>query len=544
MMGIRRLAALGTTKPMIRVTEPPARTTWLTVMVFLLTATYLLLRAPDAVFLLQSNDQGYQMALGMALAMGRLPCLDVITQYGPLVACASWLGFALSGSAVGELCIDALGYAASIALAYRLVIGQGHRAIAALSAVMLLALFPRFYKWYYWLMPLLGISAAQWYYGTIRKYTSTILACWGTLVGVAWLFRYDLGLEGAVFGLLAIAATHLTTLSERQPRWRATVLDGLWFLLMCAVLPATLLALIAFARGREQLVLFLLSIRDGATDSVTAYGIQPFAFQPLHPASTGNVLALQQLAFVAVLATGLVVAIRELASKQESRRAAGFALVCAALTGLGVLPQAFHRADMQHLLQVAPPFVLVLAGLLARYSDRFRAAPRIKLAAGAVASAALIALLAAAVPEASLDLASGWRNPVRYWRTVAGLPATQTPDPVADMSLAIRRLTPTNASIFLMRATTPMPLLFFAERYQAGLFPVYEAGMFTGPVWLAHNRRVLTNAPPDYLVVPEPGGGEELNEPAPFMPDLTAAWLRRYRKTLYVNKSFRLLTRG
>jgi hypothetical protein len=27
-----------------------------------------------------------------------------------------------------------------------------------------------------------------------------------------------------------------------------------------------------------------------------------------------------------------------------------------------------------------------------------------------------------------------------------------------------------------------MPLLFFAERYQAGMFPVYEAGMFTGPV--------------------------------------------------------------
>jgi hypothetical protein len=440
-----------------------------------------------------------------------------------------------------RLCIDALGYAASIALAYRLVCSQGHRAVAALSAVMLLALFPRFYKWYYWLMPLLGIVAAQWYYGVAAKYTATILACWGTLVGVAWLFRYDLGLEGAVFGLFAIAATRLTPLPARQPQWRAMLRHGLWFLLMCAVLPAALLGLIAFARGRDQLVLFLLSIRDGATDSVTAYGIQPFAFQLLHPASPSNVLALQQLAFVAVLASGLVVAIRELASRQESRREGGFALVCAALTGLGVLPQALHRADLQDLLQVVPPFVLVLAGLLARHSDRFRAAHRTEHAVGAGTIAVLIALLAAAVPDASVDLASGWRNPVRYWRTVAGLPATQTQDPVADMSVAIRRLTPANASIFLMMATTPMPLLFFAERYEAGLFPVYEAGMFTGPVWLAHNRRVLTNAPPDYLVVPEPGGGKELDEPAPFMPDLAAAWLRRYRKTLYVNKSFRLL---
>jgi hypothetical protein len=215
--------------------------------------------------------------------------------------------------------------------------------------------------------------------------------------------------------------------------------------------------------------------------------------------------------------------------------------MCAALTGLGVLPQALHRADLQHLLQVAPPFVLVLAGLVARYSDRFRATRPTGRAAGAMAIAALIALLAAAAPEASIDLASGWRNPVRYWRTIAGLPATQSQDPVADMALAIRRLTPPQASIFVLMATTPMPLLFFAERYQAGLFPVYEAGMFTGPVWLADNRRALTHAPPDFLVVPEPGSSQELDGSAPFMPDLTAAWLRRYRKTLYVNKSFRLL---
>ncbi len=50
--------------------------------------------------------------------------------------------------------------------------------------------------------------------------------------------------------------------------------------------------------------------------------------------------------------------------------------------------------------------------------------------------------------------------------------------------------------------------------------------MFTRLVWLAHNRRMLTNAPPDYLVVPESDGGLELDEPAPFMPDLGASWLR------------------
>ena len=80
MMGIRRLSALGTTKPVVTVDKSSAYTTWLTVTVFLLAATYLLLRAPDAAFLLHSNDQGYQMALGMALAKGRLPGLDVLAR--------------------------------------------------------------------------------------------------------------------------------------------------------------------------------------------------------------------------------------------------------------------------------------------------------------------------------------------------------------------------------------------------------------------------------------------------------------------------------
>jgi hypothetical protein len=89
-----------------------------------------------------------------------------------------------------------------------------------------------------------------------------------------------------------------------------------------------------------------------------------------------------------------------------------------------------------------------------------------------------------------------------------------------------------------------MPLLFFARRYQAGLFPVYEAGLFSGCIWRAANRIALSEAPPDYLVVPAPGSNEGLGEPAPFMPDLTAVWLRRYTKELHVNARYRLLARG
>jgi hypothetical protein len=363
------------------------------------------------------------------------------------------------------------------------------------------------------------------------------------LVGATWLFRYDLGLEGAIFGLLVIVAARWSIAPGLRQRWRAICRDGVWFLLMSALLPLALLGLIALARGREQLVLFLLSIRDGAADSVQSYGIRPFAFDPAEPASAGNVLALLQLAFVVVYAGAVCVALRELAAGQGSRREAGFHLLCVALTGLGVFPQALHRADLQHLLQVVPPFVLVLAGLLTRFANAFVELDWRGRSLGVVGCAVPVALLAAAVPGASVDLASVWRDPLRYWRTIADLPESWRDEPVADMAMAIRQLTPPESSVFLVMATSKMPLLFFGMRHQAGLFPVSEEGMFTGRVWLAQNRIALTEAPPDFLVVPEPGSGEDFGDPAPFMPDLTADWLRRYTRKLYANARYQLLAR-
>ena len=209
--------------------------------------------------------------------------------------------------------------------------------------------------------------------------------------------------------------------------------------------------------------------------------------------------------FVAVYASALVIAGRELVSIHDTQRRNGFSLLCVGLTGLGVLPQALHRADLQHLLQVAPPFVLALAALAARLADRTTPHNAPLRLAGIIGCVVAVALIVAAAPHASFDLASAWRNPVRYWRTISGLPESRGDEPVADMAVAIERLTPPDANVFLLMSTSRMPLLFFAQRHQPGLFPVYEAGMFSGPTWLAHNRIALEQTPPDYLVVPEPG---------------------------------------
>ena len=53
------------------------------IAVCLAAALYLIFRVPSADFLLTSPDQGYQMALGMAVAKDRHPGFDFVAPYGP-----------------------------------------------------------------------------------------------------------------------------------------------------------------------------------------------------------------------------------------------------------------------------------------------------------------------------------------------------------------------------------------------------------------------------------------------------------------------------
>ena len=89
-----------------------------------------------------------------------------------------------------------------------------------------------------------------------------------------------------------------------------------------------------------------------------------------------------------------------------------------------------------------------------------------------------------------------------------------------------------------------MPMLFFAHRHQPGLFPTYEPGMFSGPLWLDENTARLEQAPPDYLVLQKAFDARGIGLSAPYVPELLAAWQREYRTVVYQNDWFFLLARN
>lgn len=513
----------------------------LTLTVFIAVLVYLLLRVPTPGFFLESDDQGYQMALGMAVATGRYPGFDFISQYGPFVAFSSWLAYAVSGNLIGEIALCAAGYAAAIALAYRYVARHANIVIGLTCALVLLILFSRYYKWYYWLLPIaiLVLTDRLMALRTSGQSPWRMLAGWGVLVGVSGLFRYDLLLEGLVFGSCVIAAIELTPRTRLQTNsaiaFRQIAAFGCW----CLLPPLLYCALILVFRGWHQLELVLYSVVDGAVDTVEYYGVAPFQIVRTGP------LGILQILIPFIYAAGLVIAFAKLWENRTKswERNEAFALFCSALMGLGLFPQALHRADDQHLLQVVPPLVITLGLLVSTALNT--ATEGIKKFSIWSALIVVSVLMLAIAPRASSDLGPIDRNPLTLWPGLAGLPESAAGEhPVADMAAAIKRLTPPGSTVFIVMPQTRMPMLFFAHRHQPGLFPTYEAGMFSGPFWLRENAALLKRTPPDYLVLQKAFEGRPLGLSAPYVPAVLAEWQRDYRKVVYENDWFFLLARN
>jgi hypothetical protein len=508
-------------------------------VVFAVAFVYLLLRVPDPFFFLESDDQGYQMAMGMAVAKGSLPGFDFISQYGPMVAFMSAAAWLVSGNVVGEIVLCAAGYAVAIALAYRYLARHGNVTVAAIGAVILLALFSRYYKWYYWLLPLLVLIAAQRF--AERRSTgmtaTRLVAGWGLLVGLSGLFRYDLLLEGVVFGAIVIAAVEFTPQAKLRTNMGPALRELAVFVASAAALPLLYCTLILVTRGGHQLSLVLLSLIDGSVDTVVNYGVRPFRFGS-GGFNFANAVAFLQIVIPAVYAVALLRSMKRLWSGKPAQRADALAMFCAALMGLGLFPQALHRADDQHLLQILPPFIITLGLILARLMDSEASAERKTLTG--LALGIIVLALAIVAPLAGNDLNSPLRNQIALWRYIAGLPDSGREHAVADMAAAIRTMTPSDATVFLVMPQTRMPMLFFAERRQPGLFPTYEPGMFNGDVWLNENAARLRQNPPDYIVLAL-GNARRVGLGAPYVEDVLADWQSAYRTVVYQNPYFILL---
>src|SRR5262249_47278728 len=158
------------------------------------------------------NDPSFQLSIGQQVVLGKRLFVDVFFHYGPLVAYTSALGLAVHDSLVPETVICALGYAASIALLFSTATVLIGRLAGVAVAGLALLLLARFYKWYYWLFPLLTVFLV------VREPAPTGGRArgdaLGLVTGVAFLYRIDLGITCLV---TAVVGRWLVPRGSRVP---------------------------------------------------------------------------------------------------------------------------------------------------------------------------------------------------------------------------------------------------------------------------------------------------------------------------------------
>jgi hypothetical protein len=478
-----------------------SRNVSLELAVFALALFLLVARVPHMERFAMNSDHGYQLAAGAELLRGRLPGVDSLSNYGPLVAVMAAATLTATGDLVAEAMLCAAAWATALWLTFRLARRRFGWLVASCSVTAGYLLLARFHKWYLWLLPLASLAILDPTSGTP---TRRRWAAGGLVCGLGALLRPEIGV--ACLAALAVVAL-ADTLRDRGARWPAG-----WIPLAVgfSVAPAAWAVIVALVAGNDGLVRAIRVVPDSIFGSIQSWSKSPPTFRSDDPFSKDSAIAIA-LRLLPAIDVAALVAGGWLGYLDRSRALAreGRLLAAIGLLGLALYPHAAYRADISHLLQGIWPMVLAVPGLCA-LSLRFarsaapshRGAARLGLVAGAGSLA--IATLAVLVPLVKLphrDLAPLRSNPLSGLAELrAGLRAIPE-HPYTEVVSSIDRLTKPNDEVLVV-IFAPQ-LLVFADRPSSGLSFAYQRGLFDSPSWRRERMALLGRNPPALVVAPE-----------------------------------------
>jgi hypothetical protein len=276
----------------------------------------------------------------------------------------------------------------------------------------------------------------------------------------------------------------------------------------------------------------------GATGAVRQWSLPLPAFDWTDPSllAVGHLLAL-----ILLPATYVVCLIAGMGEGwiRPSRHARRQRLMAATgIMGLGLLPQALHRTDVQHLLQVLPPMLLAVPLLARRVSEGARTAVG-SLAIGCYVGALLVAAVALA-PSARADLVVLDAHPVarlrELQRGIAALPS----HPLVEAIMATRAATSPDERVLVVPLVCQFS--YFAERRLSGLVVGYAQGVHDDDEWRARNFRAVQRHPPAVVIATEPLAAMPAEDPFRVaQPELYAYLRARYERVLYQHDGWTVL---
>jgi hypothetical protein len=461
-------------------------------LVFLGFLLLFLAKAPGLAFFMTSSDHGYQLSIGTQILLGKVPGVDVVIAYGPLVMYTSALGLWLTNSLIGETIICSTGYALSLFLLYYLVSRYASKFSGFAAAGFGLLLHARFYKWYIWLIPLAILWVWHRYLSCAPARRGRWVLVGGTVLGISWLYRPDFGMSEFVACLVFLGLIEASEPSRAVSRVLRA--PGLLFLGF-SVFPIVWLGYLV-ARIGPLAPMTYLETTVQATLAISKGMSMPC------PAIRSVIVAFWLIPATYALSI-IVVWHRWWAGRLEAR---SWFLLASALVGAGSLHQAMHRMDPGHLLQVVPAAIicasLIAFDVLGYAQGRHlpeRAKPWIRIAGvGYVTLLIVIGLKLSRWGQSDLEPFSAW--PLERYSSLADPLGQSDHDPRVAALAAVRKQTEPWEPILVF----PLDPQFYAlaQRRISGRLHAYYAGVLDSPRSRADNLRAIKADPPKLVIVP------------------------------------------
>jgi hypothetical protein len=481
-------------------------------------------------------DHCYQLSLGRQILLGKRPFEDLFFHYGPLVAYTSAFGLVIHNSLVPETIFCALGYAAAIGLSFAVA----RRLAGPISGLMLVAaqflLMGRFYKWYYWLFPVLTMFLLMRLSRQRQPRLSAVLL--GLGAGLAFLFRMDLGV-----GCLVLAGAGIVLVMFGRQSLSAMLL-GEARVLAGFVAPVVIwLTFLTVQSGPAAATDYFSSYVASATGVVhgMALPVPKLTWDCLRrPLSldTASGLAFRVLPAIALL--GLITALWLIVRRRADSEIRLVGIAC--LGALVFFPQALHRSGPYHLLQALALFALAVTVALSRL---WTAAPVQPLAVRTgrrlltVFAGALLGLIILGLrPLWSMDLEFAAASPLtKYRRLAVGLDAAR-PSDTGRAAMFVRDHTTADDTVLPLSFFNN--LLFFSQRKAAGLLPCYVPGLLSQDSWQERNLRQIIADRPKYVLLAAGGPIDDKpeNELSCFLAKIWVYVQAEYPVVAYQNGNF------
>lgn len=470
---------------------------------------------PAFEFYMQSPDHGFQLMLGSQILQGKIPSIDLVAATGPLVGLSSAAGLWFNYSLLPETMVCALMYIASVYLIYRLVNGAlaecpSYRIPAAFFAVSVSLLFlPRFYKWYYWFFPMAiaALVSRAFLYEERPDKRQRVTALAALLTGVAALYRPELGVA-SLAAMLALVI--LFTVDERDAGagFRLAGITTLFFLI-----PVGAWTLVLEWLG-GSIGDFMQTYLDGARSIVDtmSLGLPEVSWREPLSNAVGHRLAfvLVFITYTAVLAYAFGCAL----SRRTRISKATVILVVLAMVGLSILPQALHRKDVGHFLQVAAPFFALNIAcwflLWARGGNAAGPSRSRRVIAGTYIGLSVWMYIGLS-DHLKRDYETFGQRIIERYELLAGGPehyveAMVNPERrsekralrAARAALAVRQICPAEGHILVLGT---VPVAYWFDRRIAGLFPYYYEGIYEQPRWINRDFAAIEEHAPSLVLI-------------------------------------------